>query len=97
MRRSAPRSLTSALERLTATLAPASTLARVQQVWEQAAGSALATAAKPTAERAGVLTVVCASSVWAQELDLMGPELLRSLNQALGQEGLVRELRCRTG
>jgi predicted nucleic acid-binding Zn ribbon protein len=94
--RSAPRRLSSALEGLTTTLAPASTLARVQEVWEQAAGAAIAAAAKPAAERNGVLTLACASAVWTQELDLMAPELLERLNTALGGE-LLHKLRCRTG
>ena len=38
MRKAAPRSLSVALEGLTTSLAPATTLARVQEVWERAAG-----------------------------------------------------------
>ena len=71
----------SALEGLTTTLSPASTLARVQEVWEPAAGAAIAAAAAPTAERHGVLTVTCSSAVWAQELELMAPMLLERLNE----------------
>ena len=55
------------------TLAPATTLARVQEIWERAAGPAIAAAARPTAERDGILTVTCEAAVWAQELDLMPP------------------------
>jgi predicted nucleic acid-binding Zn ribbon protein len=40
-----------------------------------------------------VLTVTCASAVWAQELDLMGPELVERINAALGTDA-VRSLRC---
>jgi predicted nucleic acid-binding Zn ribbon protein len=95
VRRAAPRSLSVALEGLTATLAPATTLACVQEVWEQVAGPAVALAARPTAERDGVLTVSCEAAVWAQELDLMAGELIPRLNAALGSEA-IRELRCRT-
>jgi predicted nucleic acid-binding Zn ribbon protein len=84
------------LEGLTATLAPASTLARVQGLWERAAGPAVAAAATPTAERRGVLTITCSAAVWAQELDLMAPALLEGLNEALG-EPLLHKLHCRTG
>jgi predicted nucleic acid-binding Zn ribbon protein len=94
--RIAPRPLSTALRSLTATLAPATTLARVQEVWEQTAGAAIAAAAKPTAERGGVLTVTCAAAVWAQELDLMAGEIVQNLNAALGEDA-IRELRCRTG
>jgi predicted nucleic acid-binding Zn ribbon protein len=95
MGRFAPRPLSMALEPLTATLAPASTLARVQEVWADAAGPAIAAAATPIAEREGVLTVACESSVWAQELDLMAAQLIPRLNASLGTSAL-RELRCRS-
>jgi predicted nucleic acid-binding Zn ribbon protein len=88
--------ISGALEALTATLAPATTLARVQAVWEHAAGPAIASAARPTAERDGVLTIVCEAAVWAQELDLMSAQLIPRLNSSLGSEA-IRELRCRTG
>jgi predicted nucleic acid-binding Zn ribbon protein len=94
--RAAPRPLAAALAQLTGALAPASPLARVQEVWESAVGPAVAASARPTAERDGVLTVTCAAAVWAQELDLMAAELIARLNAALGVDG-VRELRCRTG
>ena len=101
--RIAPRPLSTAIRSLTASLAPATTLARVQEVWERTTGPAIAAAAKPTAERDGVLTVTCEAAVWAQELDLMASELIPTLNAALasldpklGEEAL-RELRCRTG
>jgi predicted nucleic acid-binding Zn ribbon protein len=96
MSRAAPRPLTAALGNLTSALAPASTLARVQEVWESTAGPAIAASARPTAERDGVLTVTCAAAVWAQELDLMAGELIPRLNAALGAQR-IRELRCRTG
>jgi predicted nucleic acid-binding Zn ribbon protein len=89
MSRAAPRMLATALEDLTSILAPATPLARVQQVWTTAAGSAIA-------ERAGVLTVSCAAAVWAQELDLMADDLIARVNAALGEEAIT-ELRCRTG
>jgi predicted nucleic acid-binding Zn ribbon protein len=96
VKRTAPRSLSVALGGLTRTLAPATTLARVQEIWEPTAGPAIATAARPTAERDGVLTVTCTAAVWAQELDLMAGELIPRLNAALGTEA-IRQLRCRTG
>ena len=96
MRRTAPRPFSAALEGLTATIAPSTPLARVQEVWEKAAGSAIAQAARPTSERVGILTVTCTAAVWAQELTMLGPQLIARLNAALGEE-LVRELRCRTG
>jgi predicted nucleic acid-binding Zn ribbon protein len=96
VRKATPRSLSVALESLNAAIAPATTLARVQEVWERTVGPAVAADTRPTRERDGVLTVTCAAAVWAQELDLMAGELLPRLNAALGAEA-IRELRCRTG
>jgi predicted nucleic acid-binding Zn ribbon protein len=96
MSRAAPRPLSVALGGLTSRIAPATTLARVQEIWERTVGPSIAAAASPTAERGGVLTVTCAAAVWAQELDLMAGELVPRLNDALGAEA-IRELRCRTG
>jgi len=94
--RKAPRPLSIALQDLNSTLAPATTLARVQELWERTTGPAIAAAAIPSAERDGVLTVRCAAAVWAQELDLMAFDLLPRLNAELGGQ-VIRELRCRTG
>lgn len=96
MSRAAPRRIAEPLSALTTVLAPASTLARVQEAWDRVVGPAIAGAARPTAERDGVLTVICEASVWAQELDLMAPELILRLNDALAGDTL-RELRCRSG
>ena len=96
MRRAYPRPLSAALSDLSASLVPTTPLARVQAVWEQTAGPAIAGAARPTAERNGILTVTCAAAVWAQELDLMAAELIPRLNAALEDE-VICELRCRTG
>ncbi len=96
MSRPAPRPLSFALEGLTAALVPATTLARVQQVWGQTLGARIAEAGSPVSEHDGVLTIVCADSVWAHELELMGPELVERLNAAVGAE-TIHKLRCRTG
>jgi predicted nucleic acid-binding Zn ribbon protein len=96
MSRVAPRPLSAALDAFTNTLAPASTLARVQEIWEHAAGPAIAASACPTAEHGGVLTVTCEAAVWAQELDLMADDLIARLNLAL-ETPSIRALRCRSG
>ena len=92
MRRRAPRPLAAALDRLTAQLAPATVLAEVQRAWAEAAGEAFAAQAEPVAERDGVVTVACASAVWAQELDLLSERVVERLNEALGRAA-VRGLR----
>ena len=93
MRRREPRALSHAIAALADRLAPQTTLAEIQRVWPDAVGEVIAAQAEPTGERDGVLTVTCASAVWAQELDLMGPELTQRINAALGSEAL-RALRC---
>ncbi len=89
----APNQLASALEALAWRLAPETALAEAQGAWEQAVGSAIAERARPVSERAGVLTVACESSVWAQELDLMSAAILERLNERLRDSRIVR-LRC---
>jgi predicted nucleic acid-binding Zn ribbon protein len=92
--RSSPRTLAEAFGVLTDGLAPRTLLADVQRAWPAAVGESIASQAAPTAARGGVLTVSCAASVWAQELDLMGPQIVGRLNAALGGEPRVLRLRC---
>jgi predicted nucleic acid-binding Zn ribbon protein len=94
MRRRDPRPAGHAIAALADRLAPLTLLAEVQRVWPRAVGEVIAAQADPTGERDGVLVVTCSSAVWAQELDLMGPELVTKLNELLGAEN-VRALRCR--
>ena len=84
MRRLAPRRLDGALARVTSGLAPATTLARVQGAWKSAAGPLVAEEAEPVSERDGVVTVACRSAVWAQELELLTPDLLARLAAEIG-------------
>jgi predicted nucleic acid-binding Zn ribbon protein len=95
-RRRAPRSLSFALARVTSGLEPATVLARVQGCWEEAVGDVVSTEARPVSEREGVVTVACRSSVWAQELELLAPDLLEKVNAALGDRRLV-QLRFKAG
>ena len=100
MRRTGPRPIAAALGRLSERLAPETTLAAVQAVWADVAGAAVAAEAQPVSEHAGVLTVTCRSAVWAQELGLLAPDLLASLNAALATAeapGPLRELRVMAG
>jgi predicted nucleic acid-binding Zn ribbon protein len=92
-RRRSPRPLGLAIDRVRDDLAPATLLAEVQSVWTEAVGEAIAAEARPTAERGGVLTISCSASVWAQELDLMGPAIVGRLNGSL-DGGSVTRLRC---
>ena len=93
--RRSPRHLALALEQIRDDLEPESLLAEVQRVWRDTVGPAIAVEAEPTAERAGVVTVSCAASVWAHELDLLSPTIVERLNRAL-RTGRVSRLRCVT-
>jgi predicted nucleic acid-binding Zn ribbon protein len=91
--RRGPRPLSSALQVLRDDLAPATLLADVQRAWPEAVGPAVATQARPVAERGRVVTISCSGSVWAQELDLMAPAIIERLNGGL-RAGEVTRLRC---
>ncbi|MBV8948062.1 MAG: DUF721 domain-containing protein [Solirubrobacterales bacterium] len=93
--RRSPRRLTFALDQIRDELEPDSLLAEVQRVWREAVGAAIAQEAQPASERHGVLTISCSASVWAQELDLMGPAIVGRLNRLL-RAGEISRLRCVT-
>lgn len=57
----------------------------MQAAWTGAVGEQLAAVAAPVSERAGTLTIECADTVWAQELDLMQGQLLERLREELGE------------
>ena len=85
--RHAPRRIGDALGAVRARSEPATLLASVQSAWPAVAGAAVAAQANPVADRDGVVTIACRSATWAQELDLMGPDLLARLNRALAEAG----------
>jgi predicted nucleic acid-binding Zn ribbon protein len=95
VRRRAPRPLAKALDRFTAGLEPPTVLAGVQAVWADSVGEAVAAHCTPVGERAGVLEVACDESVWAAELELMGPEVVDRLSTSLRRPAITA-LRCRT-
>jgi predicted nucleic acid-binding Zn ribbon protein len=94
-----PRQIAEALARVTAKAAPATTIARLQGCWETVAGPVIAAEAEPVSERSGVVTVACRSAVWANELELLAPGLVKGLNEALGTEvvGTLRFVVGRSG
>jgi predicted nucleic acid-binding Zn ribbon protein len=93
MRRREPRPLGHAVAALAERLAPHTLLAEIQRAWPSAVGEVVAAQAEPTGERDGVVVVTCASAVWAQELDLMAPDIVARLNASLSGDR-VRSLRC---
>jgi predicted nucleic acid-binding Zn ribbon protein len=95
MRRREPRPAGLAVVALAERLAPQTLLAAVQRVWPEAVGELVAAQAEPTGERSGTVVVTCSSAVWAQELDLMAPDLVARLNGLL-DGGEVRSMRCQS-
>jgi len=100
VRRLAPRPLSRALAAAVDQARPAGLLAAVQSAWPDVAGAALAVATAPTSERDGIVTVACESAVWAQELELLGGDLVTRLNERLegaGEAAKVTRLRFVVG
>jgi predicted nucleic acid-binding Zn ribbon protein len=93
-RRRAPVPVADAVQALARRLEPATPIAQIQRVWPAVVGSAIAAECDPVSERAGVVTVVCRSAVWAQELAFMAPDLVERINAALPAPR-VTELKCR--
>jgi predicted nucleic acid-binding Zn ribbon protein len=92
MRRRGPRPIAVALDRVTEAIAPKTLLAEVQRAWPQVAPEPFSRSTEPVSERDGTITVACASSVLAQELDLFSERVIEALNEALGRPA-VRRLR----
>jgi predicted nucleic acid-binding Zn ribbon protein len=95
MGRRAPRPLSAALSQVQGSLEPPSLLAAIQANWRQVVGEAVAAVAEPVSEREGVVTVICADSVWAEELTLLAEDLTRKLREHLAGSPPV-ELRFRS-
>lgn len=91
-----PRKLGGLIREVAAEVEPGTPLARVQAAWADAAGLEFAARCRPTAERQGVVTVVCESAVWAQELDLRQVEIVDRLRADAKLSGLSK-LKARVG
>jgi predicted nucleic acid-binding Zn ribbon protein len=74
----------------------AATALRILDCWEQAVGPEIARHARPTLLRGSVLEATVDSSVWCQQIQLRGPEILAALREILGPEA-PRDLRLRVG
>ena len=82
-RRRSPRPASAGLRAALSRSAPQTTLAAAQACWTEALGTRLAEACEPVSE-GGTLTVSCADSVWAQELEMMQGQLLERLRAHMG-------------
>ncbi len=93
MRRRAPRPISAAIGEALDRAEPATLLAAVQSAWPAAVGEAIAREATPVAERSGVVTVACSSSAWAQELDLLGRQILAKIAPEMPEGSALEGLR----
>jgi predicted nucleic acid-binding Zn ribbon protein len=59
---------------------------RIAERWEEAVGAEIAAHCRPTALRGGVLEATVDSSVWCQQLQLRGPEIIEALRAVLPEE-----------
>lgn len=55
--------------------------ARAYSAWARAVGAPVTGGTRPKAFRRGQLTIECASSVWANELTYLGPQILRRMDE----------------
>ena len=55
--------------------------ARAYAAWARAVGEPVSGGTRPKAFRRGQLTIECASSVWANELTYLGPQILRRMDE----------------
>ena len=93
MGRRAPRPIGAALETVLQGAEPATLLAVVQSAWPGAVGEAVAREASPVSERDGVVTIACRSATWAQELDLLGAQILDQIRQNLPDWAVLEAIR----
>ena len=93
MGRRTPRPIGAALQTVLSGAEPATLLAAVQSAWPGAVGEAVAREATPVSERDGVVTVACRSSTWAQELDLLGAQILGQVRENLPDWAVLEAIR----
>ncbi|MEJ2698369.1 MAG: DUF721 domain-containing protein, partial [Desulfuromonadales bacterium] len=64
---------------------------RAWELWDEVVGPQIAARARPAKLRDGVLEVGVDQAFWMQQLQLMKPKILSSLNARLG-EVLIRDI-----
>lgn len=71
-------------------------LARIEDVWSEVTGSAIAENTRPTALKDSLLLVNVTSSVWIQQLQYIKKDLIFRLNSTLGAED-IENIRFKIG
>jgi len=79
-----PKPIGDALGRALDPVAPMTTLAELQRIWPSVVGPGIEAVTTVSEEREGTVTIECESTVWANELEMMGPQLLEKLRPLMG-------------
>ena len=69
---------------------------RALVIWDEVVGPQIAARARPSKIRGSVLEVCVDQPAWMQQLQLMKPQILRKLNEQLG-EGEIKEIFLKRG
>ena len=78
-RTSRPKRIGEALDRALDPIAPKTPLAEIQRLWPAAVGPQIAAVTKVLEELDGTVTIECENTIWANELEMMSPQLLEKL------------------
>jgi len=71
-------------------------MTEVWRLWESAVGKAIAENARPAAFKGRMLLVHVTSSTWIHELQFLKKDIIRKVNDALGEEQ-VEEIKFKIG
>ena len=69
---------------------------KATELWPQVVSAQISKNTHPLMIKNGILTVLTASSVWAQELRYTKKEIIKKLNEKIGEE-VVRDIRFSGG
>jgi hypothetical protein len=69
---------------------------KIWKIWDGAVGAEIASHARPSSIKKGVLAVKVTDSVWLQELEFRAGEIIERINSALQREA-IKKIRFRIG
>lgn len=81
-----PKPIGAALNRVLSGIAPKTALAEIQAVWAEAVGPQIDAVTEVVSEHEGTVVIECEGSVWAQELEMMAPQLIKKLTPLISAE-----------
>ena len=66
--------------------------ANVQLIWREVVGEKIADVTEILGVKGGIVRIATRDSMWSQELSMIKPEIIRKLNDRLGEK-IVRDIR----